>query len=54
MENKMRYIIYALTLLGLSASEAGQTLGLGKWWAERARSFSFVTALQAKDEVRVK
>jgi thiosulfate dehydrogenase [quinone] large subunit len=49
-----QHIIYALTLLGLSASEAGQTLGLGKWWAERVKSFSFVTALRAKDEVRVK
>ena len=28
-----QHIIYALTLLGLSAVKAGQTWGLGKWWA---------------------
>jgi uncharacterized membrane protein YphA (DoxX/SURF4 family) len=29
------HIIYALTLLALAASRAGDTLGLGRWWARR-------------------
>ena len=29
------HIIYALTLLGLAASDAGDTWGLGRWWAKR-------------------
>jgi thiosulfate dehydrogenase [quinone] large subunit len=31
------HIIYGLTMIALSAARAGQTLGLGKWWAERVK-----------------
>jgi thiosulfate dehydrogenase [quinone] large subunit len=31
------HIIYALTLLALAASRAGDTLGLGRWWAKRVK-----------------
>lgn len=33
------HIIYALTLLALAASRAGDTLGLGRWWAKRFKGW---------------
>ncbi|MBN2003522.1 MAG: hypothetical protein JXA21_09220 [Anaerolineae bacterium] len=33
------HIIYALILLVLPALEAGRTLGLGRWWAEKTRAW---------------
>ncbi len=33
------HIIYALTLLALAASRAGDTLGLGRWWARRVKGW---------------
>lgn len=33
------HIIYALTLLALAASHAGDTLGLGRWWARHVKGW---------------
>ncbi len=36
------HIIYALVLLALGATRAGDTLGLGKWWARRVKRWSWL------------
>jgi thiosulfate dehydrogenase [quinone] large subunit len=43
-----QHIIYSLTLLGLSTTEAGETLGLGKWWAERVEKPLLAPSLQTR------
>ena len=38
------HVVYALVLVGLAVSRSGQTLGLGKWWANTGivKRFSFL------------
>ena len=37
------HIVYMIILILLAASNAGQWVGLGKWWSEKAKNYSFLT-----------
>lgn len=36
------HIIYTIVLIGLATVQAGQWVGLGKWWSEKVKSYPFL------------
>jgi thiosulfate dehydrogenase [quinone] large subunit len=44
------HIVYMIILMLLAASNAGQWVGLGKWWSEKAKNYSFLMRRVAREK----
>jgi thiosulfate dehydrogenase [quinone] large subunit len=36
------HLVYMLILIGLARVQSGQWIGLGRWWSERVKAYSFL------------